>query len=123
MVRRQVCSQRLRNGGLGIPDQENHWFTERLAYSARSLSTDVVWRQKASDSFLRFKSDPKVEGRLKLRGEALFVRECRKALRNLFGSNDLSQSRNELYQEVVVGFASDPLVDQLGSSMEEVRSH
>ena len=32
MVRRHVCIQRTRNGGLGMPDLENHWLAERLAY-------------------------------------------------------------------------------------------
>ena len=32
MVRRQVCSQHPRNGGLGMPDLENYWFAERLDY-------------------------------------------------------------------------------------------
>ena len=32
MVCRQVCCQHLRNGGLGMPDLENHWLAERLAY-------------------------------------------------------------------------------------------
>ena len=36
-------------------------------------------------------------------GEKPFVRECRKALRNLPGSNDISQSRKELYRKLVVG--------------------
>ena len=52
-------------------------------------------------------------------GEAPFVRH--QALRNILGSNDLS--RKELYQDLVVRSASDHLVDRLGWSMEEVRSH
>ena len=32
MVRTQVCIQRTRNGGLGMPDLESHWLAERLAY-------------------------------------------------------------------------------------------
>ena len=123
MVRRQVCCQRLRNVGLDIPDLENHWFAEKLAYLGRSLSKDAVWRWKASDTFPLLKSDPKVEGQRKLMGEPLFVRECRKAHRNLPGPSDISRLRKELYQELVVGSTSDPLVDQLGWSMEEVRSH
>ena len=47
MVRRQVCIQRTRNGGLGMHDLESHWLAERLAYLGRSLSGDTVWRQKA----------------------------------------------------------------------------
>ena len=37
MVRRQVCIQRTRNGGLGMPDLESHWLAERLAYLGRVL--------------------------------------------------------------------------------------
>ena len=32
MVRRQVCMQRTRNGGLGMPDLESYWLAERGAY-------------------------------------------------------------------------------------------
>ena len=38
MVRRQVCIQGTRNGGLGMPDLESHWLAERLAYLGRSLT-------------------------------------------------------------------------------------
>ena len=51
MVRRQVCIQRTRNGGLGMPDLESHWLAERLAYLGRSLTGDSVWRRKASRTF------------------------------------------------------------------------
>ena len=88
MVRRQVCIQRTRNGGLGMPDLENHWLAERLAYLGRSLTGDAVWRQKASWTFPRLQSDSMAEGRRKPLGEALFVRECRKALCNLLGSSE-----------------------------------
>ena len=103
MVRRQVCIQRTRNRGLGMPDLESHWLAERLAYLSRSLTEDAVWRRKASRIFPRLNSDPKAEGRRRPLGEALFVRECRKALRNLLGSSDLSWPRKELYRELVVG--------------------
>ena len=123
MVRRQVCIQRTRNGGLGMPDLESHWLAERLAYLGRVLTGDSVWRRKASRTFPRLKSDPKAEGRRKPLGEALFVRECRKALRNLLGSSDLSWPRKELYRELVVGSASDPLSERHGWTAEEIRSH
>ena len=101
MVRRQVCCQRPWNGGLGMPDLENHWFAERLTFLGRSLSTEAVWRRKAKDTFLRFKTDPKAEGWRKPRGEAPFAWECCKALRNFPWSSDLSLSRKELYRELV----------------------
>ena len=52
MVHRQVCIQRTRNRGLGMPDLESHWLVERLAYLGRSLTGDAVWRLKASQTFL-----------------------------------------------------------------------
>ena len=58
MVRRQVCIQRTRNGGLGMPDLESHWLAERLAYLGRVLTGDSVWRRKASRTFPRLNSDP-----------------------------------------------------------------
>ena len=123
MVRRQVCIQRTRNGALGMPDLESHWLAERLAYLGRSLTGDSVWRRKASRTFPHLKSDPKAEGRRRPLGEALFFSECRKALRNLLGSSDLSRPRKELYRELVVGSASDPLSERRGWTAEEIRSH
>ena len=123
MVRWQVCIQRTRNGGLGMPDLESHWLHERLAYLGRALTGDAVWRLKASRTFPRLKSDPKAEGRRRPLGETLFVRECRTALRNLLGSSDLSRPRKELYRELVVGSASDPLSERHGWTTEEIRSH
>ena len=106
MVHRQVCIQSTRNGDLSMPDLESHWLAERLAYLGRSLTGDAVWRRKASRSFPRLKSDAKAE--------ALFVSECRKTLRNLLGSSDLSRPRKELYRELVVGSASDTLSERHG---------
>ena len=123
MVRRQVCIQRTRNRGLGMPDLESHWLAERLAYLGRALTGDAVWRLKASQTFPRLKSDPKAEGRRRPLGETLFVCECRTALRNLLGSSDLSRPRKELYRELVVGSASDPLSEWRGWMMGEIRSH
>ena len=76
MVRRQVFIQRTRDRGLGMPDIENHWLAERLAYLRRSLTGNAVWRRKASRTFPRLRSDLKAEGRRRPMGEALFVREC-----------------------------------------------
>ena len=115
MVSRQVCIQRTRNGGLGMPDLLSHWLAEILAYLGRSLSGDAVWRRKVSWIFPHLKSDPKAEGRRKPRGEVPFVCECRTALHNLSGSSDPSRHRKELYQELVVGSASDPLSERHSS--------
>ena len=97
-----------------MPDLESHWFAKRLAYLGRSLTGDLVRRQKASRTFPRLKSDPKAEGWRKPLCEALFVRECRTALRKLLESSDLSQPRKELYRELVVASASDPLKERRG---------
>ena len=119
MVRRQICIQRTSNEGLGMPDLESHWLTERLVYLGRSLSRDAVWRRTASRTFPRLQSDPKAESWRRSVGETPLVCECRRALRNLPGSSDLSQSQKELYRELVVGYALDPL----GWTAEEVCSH
>ena len=74
LVRRQVCCQRLRDGGLGIPDLESHWLTERLAYLGRSLTTDAVWGLMVRDGFSRLRSNPEAEGRRRPRDDALFTR-------------------------------------------------
>ena len=123
MVRRQVCIQRTRNGGQGMPDMESHWLAEGLAYLDRSLTRDAVWKRKASRTFLRLRSNPKAEGRRRPLSEALFVRECRTALRNFLGSSDLSRARKELYREIVVVPASDPLRERRGWTVGEIRSH
>ena len=72
-----------------MPDLESHWLAERLAYLGRVLTGDSVWRRKASRTFP-------------------------KALRNLLGSSELSWPRKELYWELVVGSASDPLSERHG---------
>ena len=122
MVHRQVCIKHTRNGGLGMPDLENHWLAERLAYLGRSLTGAAVWRLKVSRTSPRRNSDPKAKGRRKPLGEALFVREYRTALRNLLGSSDLSWPRKELHRELVVGSASDSLSERRGSTAE-IRTH
>ena len=61
MVCRQVCCQCSRNGGLGMPDLENNWFTERLACLGQSLLRDMVWGQKVR-CLSSSQSDPKAEG-------------------------------------------------------------
>ena len=121
MVRRQICIQRKSNWGRGMPDLELHWLAERLAYLGRTLSGVAMWRRKASMTFPRLQSDPKAESRRWSMGEKPFVRECRKALRNLPGSSDLLQSPKKLYQELVVGSVSDPLSERHCWTAEEVR--
>ena len=107
-----------------MPDPENHWSTERLAYLGRSLSKDMVWRRKLSDVFRRFKSDPKAVGRHKLRGEALFFCECHwgPSSQTFWAQWSFSVSKGTV-SELVVDSTSDPLVDRFSWSMEEVRSH
>ena len=59
MVHRQGCCPRPSNRGLRMPDLENYWFTERLAYLGRSLSTDAVWRQ--GTPFLALSQTPRLK--------------------------------------------------------------
>ena len=122
LVRRQVCCQRLRDMGLRIPDLESHWLAERLAYLGRSLTKDAVWDLKVRDGFFRLRSNPKAKVRRRPRDDALFTRECRRAIRNLPRPSDLCRSRKELYRRLVAGSASDPLVERLGLSAERIRS-
>ena len=110
IVCRQICYQRPRNGSLGMPYMESYWLAERLAYLGQFLSRDTVRCQKGRDAFPCLESSLKTECHRKHRGEVPFEGEWRKALRKLPGSSDLSRSRKELYRELVVGFASDPLV-------------
>ena len=56
MVRRQVCIQRTRNGGLGMPDLESHWLAERLAYLGRALTGGRSVETEGESDF----SSPKV---------------------------------------------------------------
>ena len=62
MVRRQVCYQDPRDGGLGIPGLVSHRLAERLAYLDRSLTTDAGWSLKVRVAFPRLKLNPKAEG-------------------------------------------------------------
>ena len=83
----------------------------------------MVWRRKTSDTFPRHKSDPEAEGQRRLKDEALFVRERRKALHNLPGPSDLSRFRKELYRDLEVGSTLHPLLNRIGWSMEEFLLH
>ena len=93
MVHRKVCFQRTRNGGLGMPDLESHWLAERLAYLGQSLTGDAVWRRVGL--FLASSQTQRLKVDISLWAKHWFVRECRKALRYLFGSSDLSRPRKE----------------------------
>ena len=101
-----------------MPDLESHWLAEKLEYLGLSLTGDAEWRRKARGTFPCLQSDPKAEGRRKPMGEALFVNECRMALRNV-----LSQARKLVYRELLVGSASDPLSERRRWTAEQIRSH
>ena len=87
------------------------WSAERLAYLGWSLSRETVWGQKVRDVFPRQESDPEAKGRRKPECATSFTRECRKALVNLLGLVTFF-GLEELYLKLVVGFASDPLVER-----------
>ena len=78
------------------------------------LIRGTVWGHKVRDVFPRLTSKP--------RDEAPFVREWRIALHNISWSSDLSRARKELYRELVVDSASDPLVERLDWSLGEICS-
>ena len=103
MVHRQVCYQRLYNGGLRMPDLEGHYLAERLAFLSWSSLRDAVWRHKVKEAFLHLRSNPKTKSCCRLRGETPFLIKCLKALYSLPGSSNLSQSRKDLYWELMVG--------------------
>ena len=84
---------------------------------------DAVWRQKVCRTFPRLKSDQKAQGRRQPMGETPFFRECRVTLRNLPESSDLSWPRKQLYRELGVETASEPLSERHGWTAEEVYSH
>ena len=121
LVRTRICCQRLRDGSLGMPDLESHWLVERLGYLSWLLTMEAVWGLKVRSAFPRLKSNPEAEGRCRPRDEAPFVRECRRAIRNLPRSSDLSRSRKELYRGLMAGSISDPLVKRPGWSLKEIR--
>ena len=81
-----------------------------------------MWSLKVRVAFPELGLCPSAEGRRRPRDEPPFVIECRGALRKLSRSSDLSWTRKELYRGLVVGSASDPQVDRLGWSAEEIRS-
>ena len=94
-------------------------------YSARALAWGVVRARSPTGAKFLDLSSPQVKpkGRRKPTGEAPFVRECRTALRNLSGSSDLSRPWKELYRELVVSYASEPLSERHGWTVEEVHFH
>ena len=100
MVGRQVCHQRLCNESLGMPDLESlaRW---KVSFS----SVDPYERYGVETESEERLSSPEVQPE-KPRGEASFFTECRKALCNLPESNDLSQSRKELFRDGGVRFKS-----------------
>ena len=113
MVRRQIRCWRPWDGVYGCLIWRATGSLKKLAYLGRSLSRDMVWGQKVRDFFPRLDSDLEAEGRRKPRGAAPF---------KLPRSSDISRSRKELYRELLVGSASDPLAERLGWSLEEIRS-
>ena len=95
-----------------MPDLENHRFAETLTYLGRFFLKKG--ELEGREGVPRLNSDPRAEGHHKLMGEALFIRERRKAICNFPESSDLLQSQKELYQKLVVGSASNPLLDRFG---------
>ena len=81
-----------------------------------------MWGQKVRVIFPCLKANPKAKAHRRPRDEAPFDCECYMALRKLPGSSELSRHQKELFWELVVGSASDPLVKQLRWSLGEIPS-
>ena len=122
LISRKVCCQRPREAGQGMTDLESHWLTVRLAYLGPSLMKETVWGHKVRGVFPRLRSNHKAEIRLRPRDETRFSIECRRALRNLPRSSDLSWPRKKLYHGLVEGSVSDPLEKRLGWLLGDIRS-
>ena len=86
------------------------------------MTTDAVWSLKVRVAFPDLRLYPKAEGRCRPRDEPPFVNNCCRALWNLPRSSDLSWTRKELYTGLVVGSATDPLVERFGWLADEIRS-
>ena len=82
----------------------------------------MVWGHEVRNVFLYLKSNPKADARRRPGKDTPIVRECCRDLHKLLRSNELSQSRKELYRELVAGSASDPLEKRFGWSFEVIRS-
>ena len=104
-----------------MADIENHWFAGRLFYLGRSLPNGTTWKRRASDTFPRFKSDTKAECQRKGAKDRFFANAV-SPFATLLGPVTFFLSQKELHREIVVGSTSDPLVNWLGWSMEEIRS-
>ena len=88
------------------------WSGESLARWKTGLPRPIlVERHGVGTKGERRLSSPEVLPQSRRSSSALFARECRKALRNLPVSIDLSRPRKELYHEFLMGSASDPLVE------------
>ena len=105
-----------------MPDLESHWLAETLGYLGRLLMKKTVRGHKVRDVFPHLRSNPGAEGRCRPRDDTRFSIECRRALRSLPQSSDLSWPWKKLYHGLVEGSVSDPLEKQLGWSLVEIRS-
>ena len=74
------------------------------------------------DFFPNLERNPKVDGLRRLKGDTVFLKECREDLCRLPESSDSSQTRKILYRDLVEGTASDLLGRWLGLSAEELPS-
>ena len=122
MVCGHLCCQRPHNGGLRMLDLKSHYLTEKLAFLGRSLMDKAVRGRKVEVAFPNLKSNPKAKCCRRQRGETLYLTECRKAIRRLPESSDISRSWKELYRALVKGFTSDPLEERFDWSLEKIPS-
>ena len=124
-VRRKVCFQRIREGGLGMPDLRSHLRAERLKFLIQTMEFEPAWAPKVLSFFPGLERDIPAECRRRPKREPPFLRECRNALRSIVGliprSSDLSRlTRRALYHALVVEGVDDPLCKRLGVSKAEM---
>ena len=117
-VLRKVCYQRIREGGLGMPDILSHLRAERLSFLIKTMEEEPAWAHKVLSFFPRLSASLTAECRRRPRGQPDFIRECRDALRRISGSltrfSDLSRStRRALYHALVEADVKDPLWERL----------
>ena len=121
-VRRQVCYQKPSRGGLGMPHLACHRQAERLSFLNKSVTGEHLWAPKVKEFFPNLECNPKVDASRRPKGDPMFFKECRQALRRLPESSDSSQPRKILYRDLVEGTASDPLGKRLGLPEGELLS-
>ena len=120
-VRREAYCQCLHNGALAMPDLENHWFTERLAYNP--CQRTLCGGERQVIPFLTLNQAPKLKANIRWWVKHHLSTNAVRSFATFLGSSDLSQPLKKRHRKLVVSSASDPHIDWLSWSMEEVHSN